>query len=383
MNEEFFGEKRTSLGESVRTFDAFPKTRSTYTTRTPRGGAITLLLLLTSAYLAITELRNYLTGSESHTFLVEPGIGHDMQINLDMTVAMPCSSLHVNVEDAVQDRILAGQLLSQEDVRFDDAGAHSLYSGAGGGEGGGARLRGPQEGGEEGGLQGWVEKGRPVLILGRDGRGGGIYGSMGVNRVQGDFHITAKGHGYWEDGVHVDHQSFNFSHVITELSFGDYYPKLVNPLDGIVSKTDENFYKYQYFLSIVPTVYESQTSGKSLETNQYAVTEQSRKISSHFVPGIFFKYDIEPISVTISDRRTALLAFLVRFVFLILAPLHLTVRGRADAECGGIRLVNIVSGILVGGGWVYGLFGTLSGYFRRQRRRTDGMLNGRALGGEE
>jgi len=185
-----------------------------------------------------------------------------------------------------------------------------------------------------------------------------IYGSMGVNRVQGDFHITAKGHGYWEDGAHVDHQSFNFSHVITELSFGDYYPKLVNPLDGVVSKTDQNFYKFQYFLSIVPTTYESQTSGKSLLTNQYAVTEHSRKISSHFVPGIFFKYDIEPISLTISDRRTALLAFVV-------------------------RLVNIISGILVGGGWAYGLFGTLAGYFRRQKRRTDGMLNGRALGDEE
>jgi len=76
----------------------------------------------------------------------------------------------------------------------------------------------------------------------------------------------------------------------------------------------KDFYKFQYFLSIVPTTYESQTSGKSLLTNQYAVTEQSRKISSYSVPGIFFKYDIEPISLTISDRRTALLAFVVRFV---------------------------------------------------------------------
>lgn len=53
---------------------------------------------------------------------------------------------------------------------------------------------------------------------------------------------------------------------------------------------------------------------------------------------------------------------------------------RADARH---RLVNIISGILVGGGWVYGLFSTLGGYFRRQKRRTDGMLNGRALGDEE
>ncbi|RPA89817.1 DUF1692-domain-containing protein [Choiromyces venosus 120613-1] len=368
MNEELFGEKQPSLGESVRTFDAFPKTRATYTTRTSRGGAVTLLLLLTSAYLTLTELRTYLSGTESHTFLVEPSIGHEMQINLDITVAMPCSSLHVNVQDAVQDRILAGELLSKEEVKFDDGEAHTLYS---------TDHRSVDDGGErrvyevlkKGGkkrvFKSGLRKGGLFASLtgrGRNAGGGGgscrIYGSMGVNRVQGDFHITAKGHGYWEDGAHVDHQSFNFSHVITELSFGDYYPKLVNPLDGVVSKTDENFYKFQYFLSIVPTNYESQTSGKSLLTNQYAVTEQSRKVSSHSVPGIFFKYDIEPISLTISDRRTALLAFVV-------------------------RLVNIISGILVGGGWAYGLFSTLAGYFRRQRRSTDGMLNGRALGDEE
>lgn len=36
--------------------------------------------------------------------------------------------------------------------------------------------------------------------------------------------------------------AFNFSHVINELSFGEYYPKLVNPLDGIVSTTDESMF---------------------------------------------------------------------------------------------------------------------------------------------
>lgn len=98
------------------------------------------------------------------------------------------------------------------------------------------------------------------------------------------------------------------------------------------------------------------------------------------MPGIFFKYDIEPISLTISDRRTALLAFVVRFVCFYSTYPQLTMWARADARH---RLVNIISGILVGGGWVYGLFSTLGGYFRRQKRRTDGMLNGRALGDEE
>jgi hypothetical protein len=32
-----------------------------------------------------------------------------------------------------------------------------------------------------------------------------IYGSLEGNKVQGDFHITARGHGYREVGAHLDH----------------------------------------------------------------------------------------------------------------------------------------------------------------------------------
>lgn len=34
-----------------------------------------------------------------------------------------------------------------------------------------------------------------------------IYGSLEGNKVQGDFHITARGHGYQDTGTHLDHKS--------------------------------------------------------------------------------------------------------------------------------------------------------------------------------
>ena len=37
-----------------------------------------------------------------------------------------------------------------------------------------------------------------------------IYGSLGVNKVQGDFHITARGHGYQEFAAHLDHAGTDF-----------------------------------------------------------------------------------------------------------------------------------------------------------------------------
>jgi hypothetical protein len=37
-----------------------------------------------------------------------------------------------------------------------------------------------------------------------------IYGSLEGNKVQGDFHITARGHGYRELGEHLSHEGESF-----------------------------------------------------------------------------------------------------------------------------------------------------------------------------
>ena len=169
--------------------------------------------------------------------------------------------------------------------------------------------------------------------------------------------------------------AFNFSHYINELSFGPFYPSLTNPLDATVSTIDQHFYKYQYYLSIVPTIYTTAPTdalalasgaqdvdstafadSASVHTNQYAVTSQSHPVPESQVPGVFVKYDIEPITLLISEESASLLSLLV-------------------------RLVNVASGVLVAGGWCYQLTEwakEVGG--RRGRKRMDsnmGMLHGR------
>lgn len=140
---------------------------------------------------------------------------------------------------------------------------------------------------------------------------------------------------------------------MSELSFGEFYPKLVNPLDGVLATTDENFFRYQYYLSLVPTRYHSTMSLRTLSTNQYAVTEQSRTVPHTAIPGIFFGFDIEPVSLSITDSRTPFLSFVV-------------------------RIVNIVGGVMVSGGWIYGLWSSLldgvKGRVRTGSRRATGMI---------
>lgn len=45
----------------------------------------------------------------------------------------------------------------------------------------------------------------PRLKRGVQPGGCRIFGSLEGNKVQGDFHITARGHGYMEFGQHLDH----------------------------------------------------------------------------------------------------------------------------------------------------------------------------------
>ncbi|KAK5276610.1 hypothetical protein LTR40_011407, partial [Exophiala xenobiotica] len=103
---------------SLRTFDAFPKTKPNYTSATARGGQWTLAIIILCTCLTLSELRTWWTGTETHHFSVERGVGHELQLNLDIVVAMACHDLHINVQDAAMDRIMAGDLLTKEDTNF-------------------------------------------------------------------------------------------------------------------------------------------------------------------------------------------------------------------------------------------------------------------------
>ena len=122
----------------------------------------------------------------------------------------------------------------------------------------------------------------------------------------------------------------NFSHRIDELSFGKRYPGLVNPLDRthISAKTSifipkfmliiVEFDNFQYFLGVVPTIYLDKTVtffGGIMTTNQYAVTEFSHSVdpkNPDALPGIFFKYDLEALSVHVTQSRRGIIQFLTR-----------------------------------------------------------------------
>ncbi|KAG7413924.1 endoplasmic reticulum vesicle transporter-domain-containing protein [Fusarium sp. MPI-SDFR-AT-0072] len=355
-DEDRFGPKEGSL---VSAFDAFPKSKPQYIQRTSGGGKWTVAVSIISLVLIWGELSRWWRGVESHNFEVEAGVSRELQINMDIVVKMNCDDIHVNVQDASGDHILAAKRLKADRTLWsqwvDNKGMHKL----------GRDSQGRVNTGSGYNELGYEDEGfgeehvHDIVALGKKRakwaktpkfRGNAdscrIYGSLDLNKVQGDFHITARGHGYRGNGEHLDHSKFNFSHIISELSYGPFYPSLVNPLDGTVNTAPDNFHKFQYYLSVVPTVYS--VNSKSILTNQYAVTEQSKAVDERYIPGIFFKYDIEPILLTVHESRDGIISLLV-------------------------KVINIMSGVLVAGHWGFTISDWIHDVIGRRRRSNGGV----------
>uniref|UniRef100_A0A2P2M8G7 Endoplasmic reticulum vesicle transporter C-terminal domain-containing protein n=1 Tax=Rhizophora mucronata TaxID=61149 RepID=A0A2P2M8G7_RHIMU len=57
------------------------------------------------------------------------------------------------------------------------------------------------------------------------------------------------------------------THKIYRLAFGEYFPGVVNPLDGVQWTQEAPNGMYQYFIKVVPTVY-SDVNGNTIQSNQ-------------------------------------------------------------------------------------------------------------------
>jgi hypothetical protein len=266
------------------------------------------------------EIGHFFGGSVDHQFKVDNSVGKTLMINLDLVVAMPCNFLHTNVRDLTHDRFLASEILRYEGFQFyipesyrvndnrdivtadlDEVLAEGIV----------AEFRDRGD---------FKDSGAPACH---------IYGNIPVNKVSGTFQVTANGWGYrTANRANVDRASLNFTHVLNEFSFGEFYPYINNPLDATARTTEEHTQEMKYYLTVVPTIYKK--LGVEIETNQYSVTTQDLVITNkqQGIPGIYFQYDFEPITLVVEDKRIPFTTFV-------------------------IRLATIYGGIMISAKWLY------------------------------
>ncbi|KAJ6578125.1 endoplasmic reticulum vesicle transporter-domain-containing protein [Mycena capillaripes] len=304
-------------------FDAFPKVPSTYKQRSDSRGFLTIFVGLVTFMLMLNDIGEFIFGWPDHEFSVDTQQASFMNINVDLVVAMPCSFISVDLRDAVGDRLFLSNVrrggvgIRRDGAKFDVGQATALKAHS---EALSVRQAVAQSR-KSRGLFSSILQWDSTPYMPRyqhepDAKGCRVSGQVEVKKVTANLHITTLGHGY-ASHEHVDHSLMNLSHVITEFSFGPYFPDITQPLDNSLQVTHDPFIAYQYFLHVVPTTYIAPRSSP-LRTNQYSVTHYTRVLDHHSgTPGIFFKFDLDPMSLTIHQRTTSFIQFIIRCVGVI------------------------------------------------------------------
>ncbi|CAN0109434.1 unnamed protein product [Ectocarpus sp. 6 AP-2014] len=155
-----------------------------------------------------------------------------------------------------------------------------------------------------------------------------LAGHLEVSRTEGNFHF-APGHRLhrhanelsFVDRIQVALESFNTTHTINTLTFGDQPPPgHASPKHAVASTVLEGHQKtvqdthamHQYFLQLVPTVYRLD-NGETVHSNQYSATEHLKHVhdgTSRGLPGVYFYYEVSPVQALVEEKRKGFLAFL-------------------------------------------------------------------------
>ncbi|NXL62325.1 ERGI2 protein, partial [Chordeiles acutipennis] len=310
----------------MKELDAFPKVPESYVETSASGGTVSLIAFTTIAFLTVMEFMVYRDTWMKYEYEVDKDFTSKLRINIDITVAMRCQYVGADVLDLAETMVASADGLIYEPVIFDLSPRQKewqrilqLIQ---------SRLQ------EEHSLQDVIFKSAfksaATALPPREDNSlqspdaCRIHGHLYVNKVAGNFHITVgkaiphpRGHAHL--AALVSHESYNFSHRIDHLSFGELIPGIINPLDGTEKIASDHNQMFQYFITVVPT--KLHTYKISAETHQFSVTERERVINhaagSHGVSGIFMKYDISSLMVTVTEEHMPFWQFLVRLCGII------------------------------------------------------------------
>lgn len=312
--------RRRQALKVVKELDAFSKVPEDYVKPTTRGGLFSVVAISTIIILVVSEISYYRDSEIVYEYSVDTDMNSQLKLFFDITIAMPCEYLGADVVDAAgASKSLAHEVHKEAAVfELTDSQQEWLkskqkfikqFEGT-------RALKDVLFDSDVNHQKPFPNRNDVHAITPNSCR---IHGHIEVNKVAGNFHITAgqavphpQGHAHLN--AFVPSHLVNFSHRIDRFGFGISTPGNIDPLEGTYIIAKNRNHLFQYYLQIVPTSLELRTGFMS--TNQYSVTERNRTIDhtagSHGLPGLFFKYDIYSMMVKIREVDRPFLMFLVR-----------------------------------------------------------------------
>ncbi|GMF30246.1 unnamed protein product [Phytophthora lilii] len=253
--------------------DVYPKMHREFKVQTEFGATVSVVAGLVMAVLFLSELSAYWSLNTHEHMVVDSSLGEKLQVNLDVSfLAVNCRDAHINAMDVagelqvnmhqtvVKTRLDAagnaiGRPISVVSDEAEELAKTDLPEGYCGSCYGAKHPAGNNccntceevkeafihsdlslEEAEQ--KEQCVREIIEAEKLAQDGEGCRFTGKMFVNRVAGNFHV-ALGRTFHRQGrlVHQfrpgQEHTYNSSHIIHSLSFGEPMPGAVGPLDGV------------------------------------------------------------------------------------------------------------------------------------------------------
>ncbi|VFQ90915.1 unnamed protein product [Cuscuta campestris] len=311
--------------QAIKAIDAFPRAEEHLLQKTKSGALVSIVGLVIMATLFLHELRYYLTTNTVHQMAVDLKRGETLPIHINMSFpSLPCDVLSVDAIDMSgkhevdldtniwklrlnRDGYIIGTEYVSDLVEKEHSKEHS-----------GHNHDDHKDHQKDLHLQGFDEEAEKFIKKVKqaldNGEGCRVYGTLDVQRVAGNFHISVHGLNIFvAQMIFQGSNHVNVSHVIHDLSFGPKYPGIHNPLDGTERILHGASGTFKYYIKIVPTEYRY-LSKEVLPTNQFSVTEYYSPIHEfdRAWPAVYFLYDLSPITVTIREERRNFLHFITR-----------------------------------------------------------------------
>jgi hypothetical protein len=255
------------MGFDIKRMDIYRKVPKDLTQPTVTGAVVSICCVLFITFMLATELMWFISPDVKSELIVEnfdPTDRIPVRINVSLP-SMKCEFLGVDIQD--------------------DQGRHEV---------------------------GFVENTIKTPI-GADGEGCLFEARFQINKVPGNFHLSTH-------SVDVQPTEYDFKHEVHEVSFGSKIRKIsskmdrasFNPLKNRSRLDGNSLESHEYIMRVVPTTYED-IGGSKLMAYQYTYAYRSHISFGHggrVIPALWFRYDLNPITVRYHETRPPLYHFL-------------------------------------------------------------------------
>ncbi|XP_037069059.1 LOW QUALITY PROTEIN: endoplasmic reticulum-Golgi intermediate compartment protein 1-like [Pollicipes pollicipes] len=249
------------MGFDVKRLDIYRKVPKDLTQPTVSGAIISVCCCSFMFLLLVSELWNFISPDIVSDLLVDNPGNQSGRIAVHLEISLPrlqCQYVGLDIQD--------------------DQGRHEV---------------------------GMVENTKKTPVL--SGAGCLMVADFQINKVPGNFHVST--HSSRQKPAEAD-----FAHVVHELRFGrrvsaDRLPMAsFSPLSERHALDSPASASHDYIMKVVPTVYVD-LSGVELVSYQYTYVSRARSQLGR-APAIWFKYDLNPITVRYHERRPPVYTFI-------------------------------------------------------------------------